>query len=201
MGRHPLVRTVVVAVLVALLAAACSVGVGTPPEDYVPPDQRGGADRDQGGAEDVDLLADGAALAVALGDLKDAVGGGPLEALTLAVYSDQVYLEAQNPSDPAQVDIYNWNAGEGVSSGGQKDVSGVDLEAQLFPVNRVDFAQIPDLIDEAPAQAGIHGDITSSVLVTKPPSSPILTTVLLATPRGQTGSMVVDQEGRVLATS
>lgn len=199
MTRPRMLRLLVIAVLTALLAASCSVGVGTPPEDYVAPDGSG-ANGDGGGAPaDVDLLADGADEAVA--ELRDAVGTERVKALLLAIYADSVYLEAQNPSDPARVDIFNWNAGEGVTSGGEKDVSGVDLDARLFPLNQVDLGAIPDFVAGAPDRLGIQGDITSSVNVQRPAGSPTLITVFVSTPRGQNGAVVADQDGNVVATS
>lgn len=195
MAKPRLVRPIVLAVLVAVLAGACSAGVGTPPEDYVPPGGNHGGAAD---AANTDLLADGAT--PALDDLRAEIGGERVRALELAIYADSVYLEAQNRDDPARVDIYNWNAGEGVSSGGEKDVAGVDLESALFSLNRVNVAAIPGLVADAPARLGIQGDISSSVAVNRA-GGQILTTVFVSTPRGQTGALVADQDGNVVATS
>lgn len=201
MIRPRTLRLLVLAALVALLGASCSVGVGTAPEDFVAPDEQSGADRDgDGSGADVDLLADGAEEAMA--ELADAVGGERVRALELAFYPDSVYLEAQRPADPARVDVYNWNAGEGVSSGGEKDVSGIDLDARLFNVNQVNLAAIPELVAAAPDRLGIQGDITSSVIVQRPESSPMtLMTVFVSTPRGANGALIADQNGNIVATS
>lgn len=201
MSRRPLRHLLVLAVLAAVTvvgAAACSVGVGTPPEDYVPPGGGNGAEG-TGASGDVNLLVDGADDAVA--DLADAVGTERVKALQLAIYVDSVYLEAQDPDDPARVDTYNWYADEGVTSGGPKDVSGVDLDAQLFPLNRVDLDAIPGLVADAPELTGVQGDVTSSVIVQRPAGSPTLITVFVSTPRGQNGAVVADQDGNVLSTS
>ena len=125
MRRRSVLRLLVLAVAVTLGAAACSVGVGTPPEDYVAPDEQGGGNGDGGGAAtDVDLLVDGPE--VALADLADAVGTERVKALQLAIYSDSVYLEAQDPDDPSRVVVYNWNVGEGVTDGGELPVEDAD---------------------------------------------------------------------------
>lgn len=199
MTRPRMLRLIVLTALAALVAASCSVGVGTPPEDYVAPDGSGAGRGNSGATADVDLLVDGAEDAVA--DLRDAVGTERVKALLLAIYADSVYLEAQSPSDPTRVDIYNWNAGEGVTSGGEKDVSDVDLDAQLFPLSQVDLSAVPDLVASAPGLVDVHGDITSSVTVQRPPGSPTLITVFVSTPRGQNGAVIADQDGNVITTS
>lgn len=200
MRRRSVLRLLVLAVAVTLGAAACSVGVGTPPEDYVAPDEQGGGDGDGGGAAtDVDLLVDGPE--VALADLADAVGTERVKALQLAIYPVSVYLEAQDPDDPSRVVVYNWNVGEGVTDGGEKDVAGVDLDAQLFPLNQIDFSTIPGLVADAPGLTGVQGDVTSSVNVQRPAGSPTLITVFVSTPRGQNGAVIADQAGNVLSTS
>ena len=200
MRRRSVLRLLAVAVAVTLGATACSVGVGTPPEDYVAPDEQGGGNGDGGGAAtDVDLLVDGPE--VALADLADAVGTERVKALQLAIYTDSVYLEAQDPDDPSRVVVYNWNVGEGVTDGGETDVAGVDLEAQLFPLNQIDFSTIPGLVAGAPGLTGVQGDVTSSVNVQRPAGSPTLITVFVSTPRGQNGAVIADQAGNVLSTS
>lgn len=199
MRRTSALRLLLLSALLVFLAAACSVGVGTAPEDYVPPDGQGGGNR--GGTEDADgdLLVDGPEVAIA--DLEAAVGAERVKALQLAVYSDSVYLEAQDPDDPARVLVYNWNLGEGVTESGEKDVAGVDLAAQLFPLNQVDLSAIPGLVADAPDLTGVQGDITSSVSVQRPAGSPTLITVFVSTPRGQNGAVIADQDGTVLSTS
>jgi len=200
MTRSRTLRLLVLVALLALLGASCSIGVGTAPEDFVAPDEQGGGGgRGGGGGAEVDLLVDGAEEAVA--ELAGAVGTERIKALQLAIYTDSIYLEAQNPSDPARVDVYNWNAGEGVTSGGEKDVSGVDLDAQLFAVNQVDLAAIPGLVASAPDRLGILGVITSSVTVQRPPASPTFITVFVSTPRGENGAVIFDQQGTVIAAS
>ena len=193
-------RLLVPAALVALAAGACSVGVGTPPEDYVPP---GGADDATAGAQspaaDLNPLVDG--LDVPLADLAEAIGTDNIKALQLAAYSDSVYLEAQDPDDSGAVEVWNWNAGEGVTDAGPKDVSGVDLENQLFRVNQVDLGAIPGLVADAPDLTDVQGEITSSVSIQKPVGSPPLITVFVSTPRGQNGAVVADADGNVLTTS
>lgn len=193
-------RLLVPTVLVVLVAGACSVGVGTPPEDYVPPDGADATTDDAGGtAADVNPLVDG--LDVPLADLADAIGTDNIKALQLAAYSDSVYLEAQDPDDPTAVEVWNWNAGEGVTDAGPKDVSGVDLERQLFRVNQVDLAAVPGLVADAPDLTGVQGEITSSVSIQKPAGSPTLITVFVSTPRGQNGAVVAGADGNVLTTS
>lgn len=199
MRRRSTLRLLVLAVAVTLGAAACSVGVGTPPEDFVAPDEQGDGGGNGGAATDVDLLVDGPD--VALADLADAVGTERVKALQLAIYTDSVYLEAQDPDDPGRVLVYNWNLGEGVTDGGEKDVTGVDLDAQLFPLNQVDFSAIPGLVADAPGLTGVQGVITSSVNVQRPAGSPTLITVFVSTPRGQNGAVIADQDGNVLSTS
>ena len=181
------------------LAAACSVGVGTAPEDYVAPDEQGGGNGGSGGDADVDLLVDGPEAAVA--ELEAAVGTERVKALELAVYSDSVYLEAQDPDDPTRVLVYNWNVGEGVTENGEKDVAGIDLGTRLFALNQVDLSAIPGLVADAPGLTGVQGDITSSVSVQRPAGSPTLITVFVSTPRGQNGAVIASQDGTVLATS
>lgn len=201
MTRSRSLRLLVLATLVALLAAACSVGVGTAPEDFVAPDEQGGGRGGRGGGDaDVDLLVDGAEEAMA--ELAAAVGTERVKALQLAFYTDSIYLEAQSPDDPSRVDVYNWNAGEGVTSGGEKDISGVNLDARLFNVNQVNLAAIPDLVAAAPDRLGIQGNITSSVIVQRPENSPTtLMTVFVSTPRGANGAVIADQNGNIVATS
>lgn len=197
--RHAL-RLLVPTALVALVAGACSVGVGTPPEDYVPPDGADTAGEDGGGsAADVNPLVDG--LEVPLADLAEAIGTDNIKALQLAAYSDSVYLEAQDPDDPTSVEVWNWDAGEGVTDSGPKDVTGVDLETQLFRVNQVDLSAIPGLVADAPGLTGVQGEISSSVTIQRPQGSPILVTVIATTPRGQTGAVVANADGDVLSTS
>ena len=181
------------------LAAACSVGVGTAPEDYVAPDEQGGGNGGSGGDADVDLLVDGPEAAVA--ELEAAVGTERVKALELAVYSDSVYLEAQDPDDPTRVLVYNWNVGEGVTENGEKDVAGIDLGTRLFALNQVDLSAIPGLVADAPGLTGVQGDITSSVSVQRPAGSPTLITVFVSTPRGQNGAVIASQDGTVLSTS
>lgn len=198
--RRTVLRLLLPIALVVLVAGACSVGVGTPPEDYVPPD---GADADAadggGTAADVNPLVDG--LEVPLADLAEAIGTDDIKALQLAAYSDSVYLEAQDPDDPSVVEVWNWDAGEGVTDSGPKDVTGVDLETQLFRVAQVDLGAIPGLVADAPDLTGVQGEISSSVTIQRPPGSPILVTVIATTPRGQTGAVVADADGNVLSTS
>lgn len=192
-------RLLVLTAVVALAAGACSVGVGTPPEDFVAPDDGSGATEDGGGAADVNPLVDG--LDVPLADLAEAIGTENIKALQLAAYSDSVYLEAQDPDDPTAVEVWNWDAGEGVTDSGPKDVTGIDLETQLFRVNQVDLGAIPGLVADAPDLTDVQGEISSSVTIQRPPGSPILVTVLVTTPRGQTGAVVADADGNVLSTS
>lgn len=174
------------------------LGVGTAPEDYVPDDGAPGASGGADGAAAVDLLVDGPQEAVA--ELRAAVGG-PVRALQLTVYPDSVYLEAQRPGDPGRVDVYRWDAGEGASEGGEKDVAGVDLEAQLFALSQVDLSALPGLVADAPGLTGVRGDVTSSVTVQRPAGSPTLVTVFVSTPRGQNGAVVADAAGNVLSTT
>ncbi len=197
MRRRSVLRLLLFAAVVALGATSCSVGVGTPPEDFVSPDEQGAGGG--GGAAEVDLLAEGPQVAIA--DLKEAIGTERIKALHLAVYPDSVYLEAQDPDDPARVLVFNWNRGEGVSESGEKDVSGIDLDAQLFPLNQVDFSAIPGLVADAPGLTGVQGVITSSVDVQRPAGSPVLVTVFVSTPRGQNGAVIADQDGNVLSTT
>lgn len=200
MSRRSAPRLLLLGLSVALVAAACSVGVGTAPEDFVAPDEQGGGNGGSGGADaDVDLLVDGPEAAVA--DLEAAVGTERVKALELAVYADSVYLEAQDPDDPTRVLVYNWNVGEGVTESGEKDVAGIDLDARLFAVNQVDLSAIPGLVADAPSLTGVQGDITSSVSVQRPAGSPTLITVFVSTPRGQNGAVVADQDGNVLTSS
>lgn len=201
MSRRSPRSLLAVAVLVAVVlgAAACSVGVGTPPEDYVPPDGASDATDDGSSAADVDLLVDGADDVVAA--MADAVGTERVKALQLAIYVDSAYLEAQSPDDPSRVDTYNWYADEGVTSGRPKDVSDVDLDAQLFPLNGVDLDAIPGLVADAPALLDLHGELTTSVIVQRPAGSPTLITVFVSTPRGESGAVVADANGNVLSTS
>ena len=56
-----------------LLGVLAGLGVGTPPEDYVAPDEQPGANDDDGSSADIDLLVDGPEEAVA--ELTAAVGG------------------------------------------------------------------------------------------------------------------------------
>lgn len=198
--RRRALRLLAPTALVALAAGACSVGVGTPPEDYVPPD--GASDTttaDGTSAADVNPLVDG--LDVPLADLADAIGTENIKALQLAAYSDSVYLEAQDPDDPTAVEVWNWDAGEGVTDSGPKDVSGVDLEQQLFRVNQVNLGAIPGLVTDAPDLTDVQGDVNSSVSIQKPAGSPTLITVFVSTPRGQSGAVVADADGNVLSTS
>lgn len=200
MTRSRVLRLIVLASLLALLGASCSVGVGTAPEDYIAPDEQGGgAGNDNGGDPNVDLLVDGAEEAMA--ELAAAVGTERVRALQLAIYTDSIYLEAQNPDDPGRVDVFNWNAGEGVSENGEKNLSGVNLELQLFAVNQIDLAAIPGLVADAPQRLNIQGDITSSVTVSRPPASPTFITVFVSTPRGVNGAVIADQNGTVITTS
>ena len=137
----------------------------------------------------------------AVAELEAAVGTERVKALQLAIYPDSVYLEAQDPDDPSRVLVYNWNVGEGVTEGGEKDVAGIDLDAQLFALNQVDLSAIPGLVADAPGLTGVQGDITSSVSVQRPVGSPTLITVFVSTPRGQSGAVIADQDGTVLTTS
>ncbi|HMQ24951.1 MAG TPA: hypothetical protein PKA98_03120 [Acidimicrobiales bacterium] len=200
MTRSRRLRPLLLAALLALTVGACSVGVGTAPEDYVPPE---GAQDDDGGGDpstaDLNPLVDG--LDVPLAELGDAIGTRNLKALQLAAYDDSVYLEAQDPDDPTVVEVWNWDAGEGVTGSGPKDVSGVDLESQLFRVSQVDLDAVPGLVADAPGPTGVQGDVTSSVTIQKPPGSPVLVTVFVTTPRGQNGAVIAGADGSVLTTS
>lgn len=199
MTRSCRLRLLITAALVAFAAGACSVGVGTAPEDYVPPEgaeQAGGGDAS---TADLNPLVDG--LDEPLAELADAIGTRNLKALQLAAYDDSVYLEAQDPDDPSVVEVWNWNAGEGVTAAGPKDVSGVDLERQLFRVAQVDLGAVPGLVADAPGLTGVQGDVTSSVTIQRPAGSPVLVTVFVTTPRGQNGAVIADADGNVLTTS
>ena len=200
MIRSCRLRLLIPVLSLALATAACSVGVGTAPEDYVPPE---GADAgDEAGdpsTADLNPLVDG--LEVPLAELADEIGTANIKALQLAAYDDSVYLEAQDPDDPTVVEVWNWNAGEGVSGAGPKDVSGVDLERQLFRVAQLDLGAVPGLVADAPDLTGVQGDITSSVTIQRPAGSPVLMTVVVTTPRGESGAVIADSDGNVLTTS
>ena len=201
MTRSRRLRPLLTAALLALTVGACSVGVGTAPEDYVPPEGAQGDDAGGGDPSTADLnpLVDG--LDVPLAELAEEIGTNNIKALQLAAYDDSVYLEAQDPDDPTVVEVWNWDAGEGVTGSGPKDVSGVDLESQLFRVSQVNLGAVPGLVADAPDLTDVQGEITSSVTIQKPAGSPVLVTVFVTTPRGQNGAVIADADGNVLTTS
>ena len=88
-----------------------------------------------------------------------------------------------------------------MTAAGPKDVSGVDLERQLFRVAQVDLGAVPALVADAPGLTGVQGDVTSSVTIQRPAGSPVLVTVFVTTPRGQNGAVIADADGNVLTTS
>jgi hypothetical protein len=189
---------VVLGLALTALASACSVGVGTPPDEYAA-EQRdggeGGGGGGGGGGEDVDLLVEGPQQAIA--DLSAEIGGERIQALLLAISSDAVFLEIPS-SDPGQAERYKWDAADGVTSLGTRAVSAPGLEP--FALNSIDYAGLPDLVAEAPAAAGLQGQVNSNVDIRRAGGQTLIT-VSMVTPRGDAGAVVADANGQILSTT
>ena len=180
--------------------AACSVGVGTPPDEYAAEHRAdqggGGGGGGNGGDADVDLLVDGPEQAIA--DLRAEIGGEQIQAYLVAIDPDAVFVEVPNADDPSQSDRYKWDVVDGVTPLGTRAVSAGGLEP--FALNSIDYAALPDLVAEAPGAAGVNGQVTSHVDVRRTGGQTLIT-VSMVTPRGDTGAVVADANGQIIGTS
>lgn len=78
--------------------------------------------------------------------------GEPFKVLKIRIYNDSVWVQAQDPKKPENVDEYRISRGEmkdpvPVRLFGQTDQKA--LEANLFDPSTVDLSKIPDLVREA----------------------------------------------------
>lgn len=103
-----------------------------------------------------------------VGVFETAIGASPARLLTLTIYPDYAFAEAQDPANALHVDRYPFRDGV---VGAREPVTLVgdgDLEANLFSTTDVDWTFLERAIAEAPSQApSVEEGAVSHVIVSR----------------------------------
>ncbi len=130
-----------------------------------------------------------------------ALGADPFQAWRVAIYPEYMFVQAQDPAVPANLDEYQWRGTlhdpEPVRLDGTEDFA-----AGLYPSDEVDWSSIPALVDEAVATLAIEEGAATHVIVQRPlPFSPeTRIRVFVSGPRGD-GYVDADASGTIFSVN
>ena len=130
-----------------------------------------------------------------------AVGADPFQTWQVVVYPEYMFVQAQDPAIPANIDEYQWRGT--LSEPTPVRLTGTeDFDAGLYPSDEVDWSAIPALVEQAVATLGIEEGAATHVIVQRPlPFSPdTRMRVFVTGPRGD-GYVDADASGTIYSVN
>ena len=84
--------------------------------------------------------------------------GKPFRVFELEITPEGITLQAQDPNNPRNLDLYKYAAGFVVGpTPVQVNIRHGNLEQTTFPFDEINFAAVPQIVQESVSKAGIEG--------------------------------------------